>query len=271
MVRTLGGQKFVVTTGMGSAQSPFVIYRFNPATDGEVMIPAVIWSSTWQDQQKYPNAPRGNWMWRDLDADGQMDAGEYSSTEAMNASWGGFGATMDITGTIWSAVGNANLYSLSFKGLDAHGIPIYDGTYKVDGDVAPYAGGGLLKRVRYVPSQDMMYLMGGIAGDRPRDWMLGGNYITAYANWSTGNRTPTLTISQPGSTSNWMSMDVAGDYLFAAYDNWGDVYGLRIGRGHVNVYNRYTGVQVGFIAPPDGWNVGWMDGRRREHQCVPAE
>jgi len=259
MVRTLGGQKFVVTTGMGSAQSPFVIYRFNPATDGEVMIPAVIWSGTWQDSQKYPHAPKGNWLWRDLDANGQMEAGEYTPTDAMTASWGGFGATMDINGAIWSTVGEANLYSQTFNGLDANGIPIYDGTYKVDVNLAPYAGGGLVKRVRYVPSQDMMYLMGGVAGDRPRDWMLGGNYITAYANWSAGNRTPMLTISQPNSTKNWMSMDVAGDYLFAAYDNEGNVLGQQIGRGHVNVYNRFTGEQVGFIRPPVGWDVGWMD------------
>ena len=248
-VKTLNGKKFLLMFGQNSS-SPICIFRFNAATDGEVAIPCVIWDGG--TERIYPNAPNGNWMWRDLNANGQMDAGEYTSTEAGS---GGSSAAMDSNGDIWLAAGD--LKKIAYKGLDANGIPMFDGTFTTIAKPAPFTE---IRRVRYYPQTDEMYL-GGKTTDYPdiTHWKPMGRKLCKYNNWSTGNRTAAFQIVVPFDATKieceTASFDVAGDYIFTAIAQGnGGAYVM----GQINVYNALTGASVGNIRPPWG-NIGWMD------------
>lgn len=251
-VRTLGKQKFIVTTGMGSGQSPFCIYRLNPATDGEVLIPCVVWSSS----TKYPHAPKDPWLWRDLNGDGQFDADEYTPTKVHDA-YGGNSAYMDTRGDIWMTCWGP-LRKISYQGLDRHGVPIYDGTFTTIPAPQPI---NAIRRVRYDPATDVMYLAG-TSGDKTHHWKSMGNHLARYDRWSTGNRTAAWHVVctfQPGTPCEPISFDVAGDYAFVAVAERGKVGDQPIGRGHIDVYDGKTGATVGYIEPPQNWGTGWMD------------
>jgi len=251
-VRHLGGQKFVITTGMGSGQSPFCIYRFNPTTDGEVMIPCVVWSSS----TKYPHAPKGHWLWRDLNGDGQFDADEYTSTDVHDA-YGGNSAFMDSRGDVWMTCWGP-LRRISCQGVDRHGVPIYDGTFTTIPAPPPLT---TIRRVRYDPAADVMYLAG-TSDDKTHHWKSMGNHLARYDRWSTGNRAAAWHVVctfQPGTPCEPISFDVAGDHVFVAVAERGRVGGQEISRGHIDVYDGRTGAAVGFIEPPANWGTGWMD------------
>ena len=252
-VRRLENRTFIITTGMGSGQSPLCIYRLNPATDGEVMIPCVVWSQ----KQQYPNAPDGHWLWRDANANGQFDPGEYTRTNVHDA-YGGNSAFIDTRGDIWMTCWGP-LRRISFRGVDSNGVPVYDGTFTVVEAPKPF---GQVRRVRYDPQTDVMILGGTREGEKTHHWKSMGNHIARYDGWSTGKRTSawqTHCTFQRGSPCEPISFDVAGDYVFVAVAERGMVGGQDIRRGHIDVYDLKTGASAGFIEPPEEWGTGWMD------------
>jgi len=252
-VRRLDNQTFVVTTGMGSGQSPFCIYRLNATTDGEVMIPCVVWSNS----TKYPHAPKGEWMWRDLNGDGQFDADEYVPTKVHEA-YGGNSAFMDARGDIWMTCWGP-LRKIDYRGLDRHGVPIYEGAFTTIPAPQPFH---TVRRVRYDPEQDVMYLAGTMPGEKTHHWKSMGNHLCRYDGWSKGNRKATWHVVctfQKGTPCEPISFDVAGDYAFVAVAERGKVGDQEIKRGHIDVYANKTGVSTGYIEPPGDWGVGWMD------------
>ena len=251
-VRTLGKQKFIITTGMGSGQSPFCIYRLNAATDGEVMIPCVVWSSS----TKYPHAPKGPWMWRDANGNGQFDADEYTPTNVHDA-YGGNSAYMDTRGDIWMTCWGP-LRKLSYQGLDRHGVPVYDNAFTTILAPKPF---DTVRRVRYDPATDVMYLAGTV-DEKTYHWKSMGNHLCRYDRWSTGNRTAAWHVVctyQKGTPCEPISFEVAGDYAFVAVAERGTVGTQEISRGHIDVYDGKTGATTGYIEPPGNWGVGWMD------------
>jgi hypothetical protein len=251
-VRTLGGRKFIITTGMGSGQSPFCIYRLAPETDGEVMIPCVVWSNS----TKYPHAPEGHWLWRDTNGNGQFDAGEYQKTDVHDA-YGGNSAFIDARGDIWMTCWGP-LRKITFEGLDSLGIPIYAPGFETIEAPEPYGG---VRRVRYDTENDVMYLAG-TSDDKTHHWKSMGVHLCRYDNWSKGNRVAAwhvICAHQPDSNCEPISLDVAGDYVFVAIAERGKVGERAIPRGHISVYHKRTGAVVGSIEPPDDWGVGWMD------------
>ena len=249
-VKTLNGKKFLLMISQNSA-SPICIFRFNAATDGEVAIPCVIWDGG--TERIYPNAPtKGNWMWRDLNANGQMEAGEYTSTEAGS---GGNSIAMDSNGDIWLAAGD--IKKVAYKGLDANNIPMFDGTFTTIAKPAPFTE---VRRLRYYPATDEMYL-GGKTTDYPdlTHWKPMGRKLCKYNNWSTGNRNAAFQIVVPYDAAftecETASFDVAGNYIFTAIARGN---GSNYVMGQINVYNSSTGKSAGYIRPP--WaNIGWMD------------
>ena len=252
-VRTLANQTFIITTGMGSGQSPFCIYRLNPRTDGEVMIPCVVWSQ----KQQYPYAPDGNWLWRDNNANGQFDEGEYTQTDVHEA-YGGNSAFIDTNGDIWMTCWGP-LRKISIRGVDGNGVPIYDGTFTEVEAPNPF---NQVRRVRYDPQSDVMVLGGTWGEEKTHHWKSMGNHIVRYDGWSTGNPKATwqtLCTFEQGTSCEPISFDVAGDYVFVAVAERGTVAGQSISRGHIDVYELKTGASVGFIQPPDDWGTGWMD------------
>lgn len=252
-VRTLEKHKFIITTGMGSGQSVFCIYRLSPQTDGEVMIPCVVWSNS----RKYPHAPEGPWMWRDANGNGQFDQGEYTTTKVHDA-YGGNSAFMDTRGDIWMTCWGP-LRKITRRGIDSHGVPIYDGTFETFAAPKPFGG---IRRLRYDPDTDVMYLGGTRDGEKTHHWKSMGNHVCRYNGWSTGKRDATWHVIcnfQPQGNCEPISFDVAGDHVFVALAERGKIGDREISRGHIDVYASKTGAPVGFIEPPNNWGVGWMD------------
>jgi hypothetical protein len=252
-IRKLENRTFVVTTGMGSGQSPFCIYRLSPATDGEVLIPCVVWSNS----PKYPHAPEGHWMWRDANGNGQFDKDEYTKTNVHDA-YGGNSAFMDTRGDIWMTCWGP-LRKIAFRGVDRNGVPVYDGTFTVVEAPKPLSS---VRRVRYDPDTDVMVLGGTMEGEKTHHWKSMGNHLCRYDGWSTGKRTATWHVTctfQKGSPCEPISFDVAGDHAFLAVAERGKIGDQEIRRGHIDVYELKTGASVGYIEPPENWGVGWMD------------
>jgi hypothetical protein len=251
-VRSLDNRKFIITTGMGSGQSPLCIYRLAPETDGEVMIPCVVWTKS----TKYPHAPEGNWLWRDTNGDGHFDAGEYTKTDVHDA-YGGNSAFVDTRGDIWMTCWGP-LRKITYQGLDPHGVPIYAPESTTIDAPEPLT---TIRRVRYDVANDVMYLAG-TSGDKTHHWKSMGIHLCRYDKWSKGNRAAAWHVvctHKPEDNCEPISFDVAGDYVFVAIAERGKVGERDISRGHISVYHNKTGVVVGFIEPPSDWGVGWMD------------
>lgn len=249
-IRYFNGKKFLITVAQ-SAGIPLCIYRFNAATDGEVAIPCVLWAS---GNRVYPNSPNTDWMWRDLDADGLFDIGEYASTEKVSRG-GGFSTFIDSNLTLWSATGDIKKTACS--GLDANNIPIYSSSFTTITKPSPFTD---VRRIRYYPDVDVMYL-GGKTTSYPdlTHWKPMGRVLRRYNNWNTGNRNSLYEIVGPYDANHTecetASFDVAGDYIFTAI---GRGNGSTIVMGQISVFNASNGTSVGYIRPPWG-GIGWND------------
>ena len=247
-MRTYKGKKFLVTIPQ-SAGRPLTIYRFNAATDGEVAIPCVMWGITDGNNQSYPDAPQGTWLWRDLNANGQMDNDEFISTE-----FDAFSSVVDKDMTVWMA--STDILSVVCDGLDANGVPMYEPKLTKTSKPTPFMQ---VRRLRYVPENDVMYL-GGVSAEQPElnYWGNMGSVLCRYNDWSKGNRTKLFEIVLPSDVKAGpctQSFDVADDYLFTS---------ISVGRapflpGEIRVYHNTTGAFVGKIVPPAAWHVGWND------------
>ena len=159
----------------------------------------------------------------------------------------------DIWMTCWGP-----LRKISYQGLDRHGVPIYDGAFTTIPAPQPLDS---VRRVRYDPEKDVMYLAGTV-GDKTHHWKSMGNHLCRYDRWSTGHRTAAWHVVctyQKGTPCEPISFDVAGDYAFVAVAERGKVGDQQLSRGHIDVYDAKTGATVGYIEPPQNWGTGWMD------------
>lgn len=259
-VRNIRGRKFLAMSSMNGGLD--VIYRFNPATDGEVAIPCVMFG--WSLDTLCPGSLATPWIWRDLNANGQFEAGEYKPCSGHVIPDGGYGATMDDNGDIWVAAGD-NINHLKCLGLDAHNIPMYDGTHTAIAKPVPFEE---VRRVQYDASLDRMHL-GGATTKHPdyHPWRAMGRVIHRYDNWSKGSRLSSRELAVPFDTlvkGETVSFDAEGEYVFTAFDRG---YTTEIEErdgtarpvmGQVNVYRLSDHGSVGYIRPP--WDhIGWMD------------
>ncbi|TAH03069.1 MAG: T9SS C-terminal target domain-containing protein [Sphingobacteriales bacterium] len=255
LVRTINGQKFLLMSSMSGEIG--AIFRFNPATDGDIAIPCILLGNG--VNPKYPGSINNSWMWRDLNANGQMEAGEYTQTDTYFID-GGKGGYMDDNGDIWIS-GGGNLLHYKCLGLDANNILLYDGNYTTIPTPAPLIE---LKRVQYDTKLDRMYL----AGTTPAyptvpDWPLMGKTILRYDNWSTGNRVANseLVLDSRGTLVYPISFRVAGDYIFQGFVQGDET----ISRLQLDVYNTSTNAKIGYIRQP--WEfAGYFD----MAQCLDA-
>ena len=158
------------------------------------------------------------------------------------------------------------------------------GVYK-DGDVLGMAGypkpAELLrvKRLRYQPKEDVMYLGGTTAEHANQHWKPMGPVVCRYDRWSRDDRKLRWTIVAPyqkGSTGHEscepMGFDVAGDYLFAPYTGASKSLGFR--SGHIEVFRADDGRSVGFMEPPaEIGEIGLQDIREclRVHRRADGE
>jgi hypothetical protein len=253
LVKNIKGHKFLAMSSMNGGLG--AIFRFNPATDGDIAIPCILFGRN--KNPNYPASINGAWMWRDLNGNGQMEAGEYTQRVQYDID-GGKGGYIDDNGDIWISGGDKILL-LKFLGLDANNIPLYDGAINVITSPAPFTD---VKRLYYDTKLDRMY----IAGKTTQypdiyGWQSMGRVIHTYNNWSTGNRTSTSQLALPFGRGNGnediadpISFKVVNEYIFVGFIGGNSL----IPRLQINVYKVSDNTMVGYIRTP--WEgVGLFD------------
>ena len=259
-VRRIQGHRFLFTTDMYS--SALAVYRFQPATDGETAVPSVLFAKGHyrpEDKSVWPAAQpkKGEWLWRDLNGDGKMNAGEFAQPGTDKDAPNGWGWSVDSAGGVWQASDRDGLREFPCLGLDAHGSPLYSYTsLKTVPMPAPFVE---LCRAEYRPETDTMFLSG-YTPERPHtggEWGTVGTEIARYDHWSQGSPKAAQRIALPydGKRDAQIyikAMCVAGDFVFAAESRDPE---------RVFVYDVRTGVLQGTMQPDAavGKNSGWID------------
>jgi hypothetical protein len=256
------------------------VLRFDPASGSETAIPYAFLSVGWHEPDAYswPKSEPGSkaesteWIWRDANGDGKIDAGEYSDPSA-NPSIKyrtGWGEWVDSRGDIWQS-GHGHIRHFKMH-LDASGRPAWD---YAAGDVElldpPTLPGGAtwqhgrnpddddLARIIYEPTTDTMYLSG-FTSEYPDDtkgmWGTCGRVVYRYDRWS---KSPVIHQGYPiilswgtqGDTAT-KSISLAGDYLFAVEARDPET---------VSIYNLDTVALTGTLTPDEnvGSKGGWVD------------
>jgi hypothetical protein len=216
------GKKFMVTKRDGAGI--VAIFRFV----GEIAVPTVIFRTTVPGTAFFPNEPSGTqWMWRDNNADGNMQATEYTSFSMLK----GWAESVDANGNVWfgEEVG-LKVFRFQLTGVNGQGVPNYSGP-----TVATIpAGPNRLMRAIYVPTTDRMYL-GTYSPANPYDlgegnWSHAGKEIRCYDQWSSiysgGTPTQRFLLTPPyvfGDPTKTVprtltrDIDIEGGYLFLGY------------------------------------------------------
>jgi hypothetical protein len=129
-----------------------------------------------------------------------------------------------------------------------------------------------IKRLRYDPTTDTMYLGGTTEEHGNRHWKPMGPVIARYDHWTTPDPKPRWTIVSPyarGSRGHEscepMGFDIAGDYLFVPYT--GASREQKFATGHIEVFRLADGAGVGSMEPSrEIGEVGLQDIR----ECLRA-
>lgn len=255
LVRRINGARYLYTQDMYSHY--LSIYRFNAATDGEVAIPSGLLSQnpipgTWPAGQP----AYGEWMWRDQNGDGAVQASEIQSNPATgNSVYDGYW-WVDDAANVWLATAGSGIRELPLQGVDSVGNPIYQysaaKTFPMPQPLTRIA------RIAYDSSSDTMYISGytSTAPYNSADWKSIGRVLARYSNWRSGSPQLQYAIALPydptqSPTLIPVSLAYAGNYVFAAEGS----------TARLDVYDARTGQQVGTLAPGAtvGSTSGWID------------
>lgn len=169
--RVIGGKKFLVLTDQNGGT--FQLYRM----DGEIARPSVIFTGNRKaNWSGYQPASSGRSLWRDLNGNGDQDAGEFS-TDGLSDEYA-VGWDIDANGDIWHFVEEwdgdrvvngipGGIERFVFQGIDSRGNPRYD--YTPATGLVRYARPPeflVVTKGRYIAETDTMYL-GGYTHERP--------------------------------------------------------------------------------------------------------
>jgi hypothetical protein len=272
-IRRINGKKFMYCFCMNT--SYLAIFRFEE--NSEIAIPAGLiylfdsgQGADWGRSVRPANIP-GNVMWVDKNGNGAPDAGEFSGFEVANNYSEGY--DVDADGNIWMAGGQGK-YTTAFGfgmggswvlpclGLDAHGVPQYDGAatehlsvgeevfLPVDHEISRSA-----TRLRYLPETDTLIL--GVGFD---PWYTRRIYvIDGYRHSATPTRRCVFDVGYDAAGAWEVHLDQGTASMvlpmtFAADKDYLYVVCLDIGpdarvRGEVTVYSLQDGHKVGWIVP----------------------
>lgn len=258
MVRVVNGQRLLYT--LDQQAHYLIIYRFNAATDGETAIPAGMITQipipgAWPAGQP----ASGEWMWRDANGDGVVEASEIQGNPATGNTVANGYWWVDENATIWLGTLASGIRKMPLQGFDAQGNPIY--TYASATMYPMPAPFTRIARVNYIAATDTMYVTG-YTTDYPKDptdnthWKEAGRVLMRYDNWSSGTPTPTWSQTLPWVINTTpqqttVSIAVAGDYVFVA-----ELYTAKI-----DIYDNRTGAYAGAMTPGAsvGNTSGWVD------------
>jgi hypothetical protein len=146
---------------------------------------------------------------------------------------------LDAAAGIWQCSGDGTIFHLPCEGLDPRGNPIYRRASEVSYPYPPEFTGDRLRRLFYVPGDDVM-----IAGGSPGTEENACNLLIRFDHWSDpARRTKRWTIHLPLNDNSYtpdtgygggapVAMQACGKYLFVAYGYGliractGSVYGV---------------------------------------------
>ena len=248
------------------------MYRFaNKEATGSA-IPCGLFSGKHLSDKKHPNWPphqpaQGEWCWRDANGDGKFTAEEFQARPKDEPS--AQGLWVDAKGDVWRASEKDGICCFRFVGLNGAGIPewAWDKPERFPHPVEFME----VKRLRYDPASDVMYLGGTTKEHKNQHWKPIGPVIARYNNWRKDRKLAwTITLpyakgSQGHESCEPMGFDVAGDYLFVPYTGASKATGFKT--GHVEVCKTSDGAAVGWMEPSaEIGEIGLQDIR----ECLTA-
>ena len=249
------GKKFLLVGNQGGVLME--MFRFEEGS--EIGIPCVAFdygsfqNGNYQDFAVEPTD--GEFIWRDLNGDGQMTLNEFLEPPNNLHRDGGF-FSVDSNGDVWQVNYQAenppyeqsiHLRRYAFQGFDSFGAPIYDFNHLTIYNVpADFPDVDIISNAVFDPSLSeggTLFIAGGSS--------LAGafNKVVRYDHWDKGNRKAAFVTNipfDPDPNNPWSpnSMTVAGDFFFVDF-----------GQPHYNlVFSAQTGAYVGRFVP--GKDVG---------------
>ena len=276
-VRRIRGRKYLFVNDMNAQY--LQVYRFAPEKEGEVAVPAGLFAGRpIRDKAGWPphQPDQGEWIWRDASGDGRFDDGEYQvrggkDTPRYQGWW------VDTAGNVWQATETEGIRKFPLEGLDRQGNPMWSyGSMRLDPPPAEFKR---VKRLRYLPGEDVMYLGGTTSEHANQHWKPMGPVICRYDHWGRPDRKLRWQIVAPyekGSSGHSscepMGFDVAGEYLFVPYT--GASKSLGFSTGHIEIFRASDGRSIGAMEPPaEVGEIGLQDIREclRAHQRADGE
>lgn len=253
-VRRIGGARILFVYDMNGNE--LQVYRF--AKDrGEIAIPSSLFAKRHISFPKStgwpPNQPaRGEWIWRDADGNGAFGPNEFQQPTAQADAPASQGWWVDDHGNVWLATETKGIRLFPSAGLDAKGNPVWNygemQTFPHPAEVKQ------VKRLRYVPATDTLFLAGTTDDHRNQHWKPSGPVIARYDGWLKGSRTlrwkavlPYAAGSQGHSSCEPMGFDVAGDYVLVPYTGASREHGVKHGR--VEVFSAADARNIGHLEP----------------------
>ncbi len=251
----INGKKFLVVGDQGGVLME--MYRFEPGS--EIGIPCVAFdygsfqSGNYQDFAVEPID--GEFIWRDLNGDGQMTMNEFIEPPNNSHRDGGF-FFVDSKGDVWQVNYNSNVESsihlrrYLFQGFDSFGAPIYDFDHiKIYDALVDIPDLNQISNAVFEPAWTDGGTLIVAGGSSPAGAF---NVVARYDNWDSGNRKAKFVTNipyDPDPNNTWApnSMTVAGEFFFIDY--WVPHYNL--------VFSAQNGAYVGRFVP--GANVGGVD------------
>jgi hypothetical protein len=234
----LDGKRFMFVGGMFA--SNFInIFRY----DGEIAIPSGLimqWGNPiYRTQLSWPpNKPRGTFIWRDLNGDGDYQANE-SSPNTDRVRPGPF--WVDKKGNIWMAYG---FFRYDYQGLDSQGNPIY----RADKITVMDLPNGVknVARVWFDSDSDTLVVAEEGIDERGKPDMRHIGRVFICKNYLAGGRDCISFTSGAGHEAACLA--VAGDYVFTG--GWKE-------RARVHVNRLSDGAAMGVLEP--GPTVGGLE------------
>lgn len=276
-VRRIAGKRFLFVNDMNGEH--LQVYRFAAAEPGEIAIPCALFTGhhiTGKDGWPPHQPPAGAWSWHDANGNGAFDVNEFAGDPNDAPPYQGW--WVDSAGTIWVATETRGLRAFPVQGPDDDsGVPRWPAANLRVFD--PPAEFQKVKRVRYDPVTDTLFLGGTTAEHQNQHWKPMGPVIARYDGWLNGSGVlrwkmvaPYAQGAQGHGSCEPMGFDVAGDYLFVPYTGASKPDGVKTGR--VEVFRISDAKSVGHFEPsPEVGEIGLQDIREclRAHRRANGE